>query len=290
MSSGPQLLLLRVRDLGASLRFYRDALGLSEAAPEGGLPWFDLGMSRLLLQAPGGEAAPAGASRVGMGETIFVESDDLERQAARLAERGVPFQWLESWWGDRRLVVVDPDGYRVGFWQQTARPAGDTLALYRQGLHYLRETVEALSEPELDLARGPGGWTVRQLVHHLTDTTAAGYQPLVQTLAEPGSSWRGVAYRPDVWVVALDFAGRPVAPALALLAAVVEAELDLFARLPDAWDRTSYGPDGGERRAGRLLELQAGHLLEHLEEIDEIVRALRPELVSGRMADARRSG
>ena len=49
---------------------------------------------------------------------------------------------------------------RVGTW------LGDLVALPDD----LRRTVTPLSDPQLDTPYRPGGWTVRQVVHHLPDS------------------------------------------------------------------------------------------------------------------------
>jgi hypothetical protein len=43
------------------------------------------------------------------------------------------------------------------------------LAAFAAGPDDLTHALAGLSEPDLDLARGPGKWTIRQTVHHVVD-------------------------------------------------------------------------------------------------------------------------
>ena len=110
---------LPAADLPATVRFYRDAVGLPllfEAPP--GLAFFDCGGLRLMLAAPeggGGAATPAS------GAALYFRVPDIRAAHARLAERGVAF-------ADEPHVVArmpDHDLWLVFFHD----PTGNLLAL-----------------------------------------------------------------------------------------------------------------------------------------------------------------
>lgn len=288
MSAGslvPPTLLLAVVDLERSRAYYRDLLDLPELPSGPASARFDLGLSQLLLVPAEAEPSPAGQEqRLAPGEAVFVRSDGLDALAARLTADGAPLRWVARWWGERRLEIADPDGYVVTFWERWTPTPDDTRALFEEGLRRLVVLVDRLDAEQLEQRAHRGGWSVRQIVHHLADTTAAAYQPLLQTLAEPGSVWQGVPYRADLWALRLDAGQRPLGPSLALLRAVVAAELALVEDLPDAWRRASFDLSGGERLVGDLLARQLGHLLEHLEEIAGIATH------GGRRGDASEHG
>ena len=48
----------------------------------------------------------------------------------------------------------------------------------------LREAVKGLNQQQLDTPYRPGGWTVRQLVHHVADSHMNAYGRLKLTLTE----------------------------------------------------------------------------------------------------------
>lgn len=105
-------------DLAATVRFYRDTLGLPllfEAPP--GLAFFDCGGVRLMLAAPEGGGAATAAS----GAALYFRVPDIRAAHARLAERGVAFT-------DAPHVVArmpDHDLWMVFF----TDPTGNMLAL-----------------------------------------------------------------------------------------------------------------------------------------------------------------
>src|SRR4026209_2309821 len=76
-----------VADLPASIRFYRDQLGLKllfEAPP--GLAFFDMGGILFMLSAANASEAPR------PGSTLYFEVDDIKAKHAALKERGVVFR------------------------------------------------------------------------------------------------------------------------------------------------------------------------------------------------------
>ena len=80
---------LPAADLDATVRFYRDALGLPllfQAPP--GLAFFDCGGLRLMLAAPEGGA---GTAPPASGAALYFRVPDIHAAHARLSGRGVTF-------------------------------------------------------------------------------------------------------------------------------------------------------------------------------------------------------
>jgi hypothetical protein len=72
------------------------------------------------------------------------------------------------------------------------------------------ETLRYFSLDEDDLARtyGPGKWSVRYILHHLTDSETVLYDRIRRVLAEPRQViwW----YNEDAWARKLDYSERPL--------------------------------------------------------------------------------
>lgn len=113
----------RVRDLDASLRFYRDALGLEpfglEEYERGERPLVSLrvneGFILHLTPDPGFDRPPTGGYD---HLALVVEDAGIDEVARRLEHRGVRIERrFESIVGARgrgpALYVRDPDGYRI---------------------------------------------------------------------------------------------------------------------------------------------------------------------------------
>jgi catechol 2,3-dioxygenase-like lactoylglutathione lyase family enzyme len=116
--------ILTVSDFPASLRFYRDQLGLTEVALYDDPPYATLTAAGARISlAEQGHPAPdlpgvsmvpsADPNRVNVVLVLEVADADLAREA--LAARGVPFlaETYRPPWGGSRFFCVDPDGYLV---------------------------------------------------------------------------------------------------------------------------------------------------------------------------------
>ena len=72
------------------------------------------------------------------------------------------------------------------------------------------ETLNYFSLEESDLARtyGPGKWSVRFLLHHLSDSETVLYDRICRVLSEPRQVlW---VYDQDAWASGLDYSRRPL--------------------------------------------------------------------------------
>jgi len=116
--------ILAVADFGASLRFYRDQLGLEVSAVYDDPPYATLTAAgaRISLaeqQHPAADrpgvtmAAPADRSVANV--VLVLEVDDADAARVELSGRGVPFLAgiYRPPWGGSRFFCVDPDGYLV---------------------------------------------------------------------------------------------------------------------------------------------------------------------------------
>jgi hypothetical protein len=106
------------------------------------------------------------------GDTLDFPEKDINARHANLVGKGLgdQIQLEEDTWGDRKLILKDPDGYKLVF-LLPAKPSPEKMAaLYAQGGDELASMITGLSESELDLTRAPGEWSIRQIVHHLAET------------------------------------------------------------------------------------------------------------------------
>lgn len=82
----------------------------------------------------------------------------------------------------------------------------------------LREAVAGLSDDQLDTPYRPGGWTVRQVVHHVADSHINSYTRFKLALTEEEPTIR--PYYEDRWAELSDGKSAPVELSLALLDAL----------------------------------------------------------------------
>ncbi|HEY7347607.1 MAG TPA: DinB family protein [Ktedonobacterales bacterium] len=155
----------------------------------------------------------------------------------------------------------------------------ESLARYARGVDELDAALAGISEQELDLKQPAGEWSIRQIVHHIADGDDLWAMALKAALANSGCLYRHDWYTPDnAWAASLDYAGRAIAPAIALFRANRAHVVQLVRHLPNAWERSirfaaPYQPEPEQMTAGEIIESQADHALWHCEEIRQIRRA-----------------
>ena len=111
--------VLRVRDLDRSLRFYRDCLGLAEVARLGPrMVFLSCGENHhdVALQQLGANAPDADPAAVGLYHVAFKVGDSLDELRAmkkRLEAAGVPILGASDHTVSKALYLTDPDGIEI---------------------------------------------------------------------------------------------------------------------------------------------------------------------------------
>ncbi|QJX48169.1 bacillithiol transferase BstA [Hymenobacter taeanensis] len=135
----------------------------------------------------------------------------------------------------------------------------------------VRAAVTGLTPVQLDTPYRPGGWTVRQVIHHLPDSHMNSYVRFKLALTEEVPTIS--PYEEQLWAELPDSQATPVAVSLALLEALHIRWTFLLRNLTDSqWQRTFYHP--GSKRTFTLdqaLVLYAWHGRHHLAHIGNLV-------------------
>ncbi len=133
----------------------------------------------------------------------------------------------------------------------------------------MREAVRGFSDAQLDTPYRPGGWTVRQVVHHVPDSHLNSYVRFRLALTEDTPVIK--AYEESAWAELPDAKTAPVASSLALLAALHSRWTLLLRSLDEAqWKRTFRHPSLGEKHLDWNLGLYAWHSRHHLAHINNL--------------------
>lgn len=82
----------------------------------------------------------------------------------------------------------------------------------------LTHSVQGLSDAQLDTPYRPGGWTVRQVTHHLADSHMNALIRFKWALSEDHPTIK--AYKQDLWAAQVDARTMPVTPSLEILSGV----------------------------------------------------------------------
>jgi DinB superfamily len=133
----------------------------------------------------------------------------------------------------------------------------------------LRAAVKGLSAHQLDTPYREGGWTVRQVIHHLPDSHMNAYVRFKLALTEDEPTIK--PYAEDRWAELSDTKATPVEVSLALLDSLHNRWVTLLRSLgPEDWKRSFRHPQLGVMSLERNVALYAWHSKHHVAHVSEL--------------------
>lgn len=168
-------------------------------------------------------------------------------------------------------AAAQPDlSYPVGRFEriEAATPAQrrEFIATIADAPARLRAAVAGLDDAQLDTPYRPGGWTVRQVAHHVPDSHMNAYVRFRLALTEdvPGIK----LYDQARWAELADAKSSPIELSLALLENLHKRWVILLESLsPADWKRTMRHPEIGVLSLETALALYAWHSRHHVAHI-----------------------
>lgn len=153
-----------------------------------------------------------------------------------------------------------------------------TLDQRKQAIDFLqefprlfRQEVEQRGDAGLERPYRPGGWTLRQLVHHLADSHSQMSGRLRMALTE---DWPTIKpYDEAKWANLADASTTEVDPSLGIIDGVHARMVLLLRSLKDAdWARGFHHPENGPERLDQVLLRYEWHSRHHLEHARVVAR------------------
>src|ERR1700692_776386 len=133
----------------------------------------------------------------------------------------------------------------------------------------LREAVRGLNDAQLDTPYREGGWTVRQVVHHVPDSHVNAFVRLKLALTEEKPTIK--PYDEAAWAELADSKAAPIESSQTLLDSVHARWNRLWRSLePEHFARVLVHPEHGERTVDWLLFLYEWHGKHHTAHITEL--------------------
>jgi uncharacterized damage-inducible protein DinB len=127
----------------------------------------------------------------------------------------------------------------------------------------LRKAVAGLDDAQLDTPYRSGGWTVRQVAHHVPDSHVNAYVRFKLAVTEEVPTVK--PYDEAAWATLADVKAVPVATSLALLEALHERWAAFLRSLgEDEWARTFRHPELGVVPLEKNAALYAWHGRHHV--------------------------
>lgn len=134
--------------------------------------------------------------------------------------------------------------------------------------------VAGLNDQQLDTPYRPGGWTVRQLAHHVPDSHLNSYVRFRLALTEDEPTIK--PYYEDRWAELPDARTAPIHTSLALLGSLHERWVLLLRSMaPEQFARTFRHPELGLMTLDKNLALYAWHGQHHVAHIAGLRERMR---------------
>lgn len=133
----------------------------------------------------------------------------------------------------------------------------------------LQRAVKGLTDAQLERPYRPGGWTVRQVAHHVADSHLNSYMRFRLAVTEDKPTIK--TYSEADWAELADAKAAPVEISLALLEAL-HARWVLLLRSfgEDEFARTAMHPEWGEMSVEELLGHYEWHCRHHVAHIERL--------------------
>lgn len=133
--------------------------------------------------------------------------------------------------------------------------------------NHVENAITNLDEHQLDTSYREGGWTVKQVIHHLADSHMNAYIRCKLALTENNPIIK--PYDQDAWAETIENKNLPVNVSITLLHALHLKWYELFSNLkPAEWERTVMHPEYNRQMSlWYILGLYAWHSKHHVAQI-----------------------
>ena len=145
----------------------------------------------------------------------------------------------------------------------------EILSQFLSSAETLRNQTRSLPAEDLDASDEPGGWTIRQIVHHLADDGDVWSMCIKKAIATPGALVRFEGFPGnEAWAAGLDFDQRKIGRSLDLILAHRACLAEVLEHFAGAWDRSvrianAEGQVVREMTVREMVEMLTDHLMEH---------------------------
>lgn len=132
----------------------------------------------------------------------------------------------------------------------------------------LRAAIAGLSDEQIDTPYREGGWTIRQVVHHLADSHSNGYTRLKLALTEDSPTIK--PYEENAWAQLAD-SRLPLEVSLPIIEGIHRRWIVLWRVMtPEQFERKFVHPEHGPVTTDWLLGLYGWHGRHHVAHITRL--------------------
>jgi uncharacterized damage-inducible protein DinB len=163
--------------------------------------------------------------------------------------------------------------YPIGEFQHPATFSAEdrrrSIAIIEETPAKMRAALRGLNDKQLDTPYRPGGWTVRQVVHHVPDSHLNAYIRFKLALTEEVPTIK--PYDEQSWANLADSKNTPVETSLTLLESLHQRMTILLKSMkPEDFSRKLNHPERGPMTVDSVLALYAWHGPHHVAHVTEL--------------------
>jgi len=148
------------------------------------------------------------------------------------------------------------------------------LAVQRSTPKKLAALIKRLDRKRLAKRPAPGKWSVAEILAHLADTELVISWRIRQTLSANGTPIQ--AYDQDVWADTFKYSRRDPKTSLNTFRVLRENNLALLKTVSkDLLENYGLHQERGQESVTRVIQMVAGHDVNHIQQIERIVKAPR---------------
>ena len=138
----------------------------------------------------------------------------------------------------------------------------------------LQRLIKPLTKKQLGQRPEPGKWSITEILAHLADTELVGGWRMRLILGNNGVSLQ--PFDQDVWAETFAYSRRDPAASLETFRVLRENNLRMLKALPKhLWENYGMHQERGKETITHIVRMFAGHDLNHLAQIERIVKAGR---------------
>lgn len=170
---------------------------------------------------------------------------------------------------------LDPKTYPIGKAQNrefTKEVLYQSILMIESAPVRLRQRITTLNEEELELKYRDGGWTVRQIVHHVADSHMNMWIRFKHTMTQDNPTIQ--PYDQNAWADSADYKSAPLESSLFIFEGVQARFSNLLKTMSEAdFKRTYTHPEYNKQfTLAEATQLYAWHGMHHVAQIEGIFK------------------
>jgi uncharacterized damage-inducible protein DinB len=148
----------------------------------------------------------------------------------------------------------------------------DPLKIQHTTAKKLEKAIKHLSNKQMRKTPAPGKWSIAEILAHLADTEVVASWRMRLILGSNGTPIQG--FDQDVWATTFRYEDQDPAESLRTFRVLREGNLSLLKRVPrKLWQNHGMHSERGEETIGHIVQLYAGHDLNHLQQVKDIAKS-----------------